>query len=82
VAATPAIAVREVIDVEVLRGGCKVRLVSCMPWSPPQRLMPLGPAGGMFTNDFFTHERGEATIYVPCADPEHWAGGVGDSTRV
>ncbi|WP_207400747.1 MerR family transcriptional regulator [Actinomadura roseirufa] len=27
------------------------------------------PAGGIFADEIFTHDRGEVTIFVPCADP-------------
>ncbi|MCM3885498.1 MerR family transcriptional regulator [Frankia sp. R82] len=28
-----------------------------------------GPAGGLFTDEVFTHHRGQVTIFVPCAEP-------------
>jgi DNA-binding transcriptional MerR regulator len=68
VPATPAIAVREVVDVEDAAWWLQGALGELYAMVAAQRLIPLGPAGGMFANDFFTHERGEATIYVPCAE--------------
>jgi hypothetical protein len=37
-----------------------------------QGLLPVEPAGGIFSTDLFTHERGEATIFVPCAGTVRW----------
>jgi DNA-binding transcriptional MerR regulator/effector-binding domain-containing protein len=76
VAATPAIAVREVIDAEDGAWWLQGALGELYAILTAQRLVPLGPAGGMFASDFFTHERGEATIYVPCAEPIRSTGRV------
>jgi DNA-binding transcriptional MerR regulator len=35
-----------------------------------------GPAGGMFADEVFTRHRGQATIYVPCAEPVRPTGRV------
>lgn len=37
---------------------------------------PGGPAGGIFADELFTHHRGQATIFVPCAGPVRPAGRV------
>jgi DNA-binding transcriptional MerR regulator/effector-binding domain-containing protein len=31
-----------------------------------QRIIPTGPAAGIFANALFSHARGEATIFIPC----------------
>ena len=31
-------------------------------------MRPAGPAGGIFANDLFAEDRGEATVFIPC-DP-------------
>lgn len=31
-----------------------------------QNLPTTGPAGGIYTDDLFTHHRGQATIFLPC----------------
>jgi effector-binding domain-containing protein len=41
-----------------------------------QKLTPLGQAGGIFAGDLFTHERGDATVFVPCAEPVRPVGRV------
>jgi effector-binding domain-containing protein len=80
VPATSAIAVREVIDVEDGAWWLQGALGELYAMVTSQRLTPLGPAGGIFANDFFTHERGEATIYVPCAEPIRSTGRVASMT--
>jgi len=45
-----------------------------------QKLTPSGQAGGIFASDLFTHERGEATIYVPCAEQVRPTGRVAPLT--
>jgi DNA-binding transcriptional MerR regulator len=34
-----------------------------------RRLEPAGPPGGLYDNELFTGERGEAVVFVPVADP-------------
>ena len=41
-----------------------------------QRICPMGPGGAMYANDLFTHERGEATVFVPCGGPVRETGRV------
>ncbi len=31
-----------------------------------QRIVPTGPAGGVYSNALFSHARGEATVFLPC----------------
>jgi DNA-binding transcriptional MerR regulator len=31
--------------------------------------LPVGPSGGLYDNELFTEERGEAVVYIPVADP-------------
>jgi effector-binding domain-containing protein len=31
-----------------------------------QRMVPTGPAGGIFSNTLFSHAHGEATVFLPC----------------
>jgi DNA-binding transcriptional MerR regulator len=67
VAATPAAAVREVLDLEDAASWFQGALGELYAIVAAQKLTPSGQAGGIFANDLFTHGRGEATIYVPCA---------------
>jgi DNA-binding transcriptional MerR regulator len=68
VPATPAAAVREVLDLEDVATWFQGALGELYAIVAAQKLTPSGPAGGIFASDLFTHERGEATIYVPCAE--------------
>ncbi len=80
VPATPAIAVRDVIDAGDGAWWLQGALGELHATVASQRLTPVGPVGGMFANDFFTQERGEATIYVPCARPIRTTGRVASIT--
>jgi DNA-binding transcriptional MerR regulator len=80
VSATSAIAVQEIIDAEDGAWWLQGALGELYAMVAAQRLSPLGPAGGLFANDFFTHERGEATVYIPCAEPIRSTGRVASMT--
>ncbi len=41
-----------------------------------QDMAPTGPAGGIFANELFAEERGQATIFVPCQPPPRAMGRV------
>ncbi len=69
VAAMSAAAVREVLDLEHAASWFQGALGELYGIIAAQKLTPSGQAGGIFANDLFTHERGEATIYVPSAEP-------------
>jgi DNA-binding transcriptional MerR regulator len=64
--ATPAAAVSGVIDVSDARAWYQGALGELHALLAAQKITPSGPAGAIYTNDLFTHERGEATIFVPC----------------
>jgi DNA-binding transcriptional MerR regulator/effector-binding domain-containing protein len=64
-AATPAVAVSEVIDVEDALSWYLGALGELYATLAAQRLPSTGPAGGIYSGDLFAHERGLATIFVP-----------------
>jgi DNA-binding transcriptional MerR regulator len=76
VAATPALAVREMLDLEDAVSWFQGALGELYAIAAAQQLTPSGQAGGIFASDLFTHERGEATVYVPCAELLRPAGRV------
>ena len=41
-----------------------------------QRIIPTGPAGGIFASAIFTQARGEATMFIPCDTEVHSVGRV------
>jgi DNA-binding transcriptional MerR regulator len=64
-AATPAVAVSEVIDVEDALSWFQGALGELYATLAAQGLPTTGAGGGIFSNDLFSHERGLATIFVP-----------------
>jgi DNA-binding transcriptional MerR regulator len=66
VAATPAAAVSEVIDVKDANAWYQGALGELHALLAAQKVPPTGPGGAIYANDLFTHERGQATVFVPC----------------
>jgi DNA-binding transcriptional MerR regulator len=75
-AATPAAAVSEVIDVRDATGWYQGALGELFALLSAQKNAPTGPGGAIYANDLFTHERGEATVFVPCGDQVRATGRV------
>ena len=67
VPATAAAAIVEVVDVSDALTWYQGALGELYATLDAQDVAPTGPAGGIFATDLFTYERGEATIFVPCA---------------
>jgi DNA-binding transcriptional MerR regulator len=65
VRATPAVAIIETVDVADTLSWFQGALGELYATLAAQDVAPAGPAGGIFDNDLFTHERGQATIFVP-----------------
>lgn len=76
VAAVPAVAVCQVIDAKDALTWWQGALGELRAFLAARGLARAGPAGGIFANSFFTHKRGGATIYFPCAEPVRSAGRV------
>jgi DNA-binding transcriptional MerR regulator len=76
VAATPAVAVREMLDLEDATSWFQGALGELYGIAAAQKLTLSGQAGGIFASDLFTRERGEATIYLPCAEQVRSTGRV------
>ena len=74
--ATPAVAVSEVIDVEDALPWYQGALGELHATLAAQGLPAAGPGGGIFANELFSHERGLATIFVPCQAPARSVGRV------
>ncbi|MET7488695.1 MerR family transcriptional regulator [Streptomyces sp. NPDC005538] len=66
VEATPAAAIAETVDVKEALSWYQGALGEIYATLDAQDLPTGGPAGGIFSDDLFTHERGRATIFVPC----------------
>ena len=76
VGAVPAAAVREVIDVEDAEPWYQGAMGELYATLAAQKIAPAGPAGGIFASELFTHDRGDATVFVPCAPPPRRTGRV------
>jgi len=66
--ATPAAAVTEIIDIKEASAWYQGALGELFALMSAQKVAPLCPSGAIYSNDLFTHERGEATVFVPCND--------------
>jgi DNA-binding transcriptional MerR regulator len=67
--ATPAAAIVETLDIADALSWYEGALGELYATLDAQDVVASGSAGGIFAGDLFTHERGEATIFVPCAAP-------------
>jgi DNA-binding transcriptional MerR regulator len=64
---TYAAAIREVIDIADAPAWYQGALGELFATLSAQGISPSGAAGGVFSNELFTDERGEATVFVPCS---------------
>ena len=76
VSATPAVAVREVVDVRDATAWYQGALGELHGLLAAQKRTPAGPGGAVYANDLFTHGRGEATVFVPCNEKVRETGRV------
>ena len=74
--ATRAAAIVEVVDIGDALTWYEGALGELRATLAAQRVVPTGPAGGIFADELFTHERGEATIFLPCEGTVHEMGRV------
>jgi DNA-binding transcriptional MerR regulator len=68
VAPTPALAISEIIDIEDATTWYQGALGELHATLAAQRVIAAGPAGGIYSNDLFSHGRGPATVFIPCDD--------------
>jgi DNA-binding transcriptional MerR regulator len=76
VAATPAVAISEVVDAEDSAAWLQGALGELYAIVNAQNVPADDPAGGIFADELFTHHRGQATIFVPCTEPVRTVGRV------
>lgn len=69
VPATPAAAIRAVIGAADALAWFQGALGELSATLAAQGLSGAGTAGGLFADELFTEERGEATIFIPCDAP-------------
>lgn len=65
--AVPAAAIVETVDAEDAVAWLQGALGELYATLAAQQLSATGPAGGSYADELFTHHRGQATIFVPCA---------------
>jgi DNA-binding transcriptional MerR regulator len=75
-AATPAAAVSEVIDVQDASGWYQGALGELHAILAAQKVTPAGPGGAIYASDLFSHARGQATVFVPCKETVRATGRV------
>ena len=76
IASTSAAGITETIDVRDAAAWYQGALGELHATLAAQGLEPTGVAGGVFSNDLFTDERGEATVFVPIFGDPHPLGRV------
>ena len=76
VTATPAAAVTQIIDVRDASAWYQGALGELYALLAAQKVAPAGAGGAIYGNELFTHERGEATVFVPCHDTVRETGRV------
>jgi DNA-binding transcriptional MerR regulator len=67
VPATRAAAVTDVIDIEDAGAWYEGALGELRGSLGAQGAVPGGPPGGIYASDLFTSDRGQATLFIPCA---------------
>jgi DNA-binding transcriptional MerR regulator len=68
VPATAAAAIADTVDVEDIGPWFQGAMGELRATLAAQRVPPTGPAGGIYANELFGEDRGEATVFIPC-DP-------------
>ena len=76
VPATPAAAVSDTIDVRDATNWYHGALGEIHALLGVQRITATGPGGAIYSTDLFSHERGEATVFVPCDESVRATGRV------
>jgi DNA-binding transcriptional MerR regulator len=64
--ATPAAAISETVEVTGLGLWLRGALGELRAALTAQDVLIAGPAGGIYDDDLFTNERGQATVFIPC----------------
>lgn len=64
--AVPAAAISEVVDIHDALSWYQGALGELYATLAAQHVETAGSPGGIFANDLFSHERGQATIFLPC----------------
>jgi DNA-binding transcriptional MerR regulator/effector-binding domain-containing protein len=79
-AATPAAVITDVVDRDDALAWYRGALGELAAVLAAQSIPPTGPAGGIYSTELFTDERGQATIFVPCHPLPRPVGRLGVTT--
>jgi DNA-binding transcriptional MerR regulator len=74
--ATAAAAVSDVIDVTDASAWYQGALGELYALLVAQKIVPIASPGGVYATELFSDERGDATVFVPCAEPVRATGRV------
>jgi DNA-binding transcriptional MerR regulator len=74
--AAPAAAVSQVIDVTEATAWYQGALGELHALLAAQKVPATGPGAAIYANDLFNHERGQATVFIPCDGPVRATGRV------
>jgi DNA-binding transcriptional MerR regulator/effector-binding domain-containing protein len=74
VAATPALAISETVSVDELGSWWFGAISEIHAVLRSRRVDPSGPVGGLYANELFLDERGDAVVFVPVAAPTPGSG--------
>jgi DNA-binding transcriptional MerR regulator/effector-binding domain-containing protein len=80
VPATPAAAISDLVDQADLASWFPGAFGELYATLDAQHLAADGPGGGIFATDLFAHDRGQATLFVPCRAPVRPVGRVTPQT--
>jgi DNA-binding transcriptional MerR regulator len=76
VPATPAAAIRQVVDRDDVLPWWEGALGELHASLRAQHLDAAGPSGGLFASELFQHDRGDATVFIPVRGPVRAIGRV------
>jgi DNA-binding transcriptional MerR regulator len=76
VPATPAAAIRQIVDREDVLPWWEGALGELHASLRAQHLQATGPSGGLYPSELFQHDRGEATVFIPVHGPVRAIGRV------
>jgi len=74
--ATPAAAISEIVEIDDLALWFEGAFGEIYATLAAQDATPDGPGGGIYANELFAQESGEATVFVPCSAPFRPSGRV------
>jgi effector-binding domain-containing protein len=79
-AATPAAVITDMVERDEARAWYQGALGELAAVLAAQDIQPTGPAGGIYSTELFTDERGQATMFLPCHPLPRPVGRLGVTT--